>query len=75
MRSNEIEDAIRARSSSTCAAAPAGWQILNSEVLWYDPYQDHRFHKAVTDEDFEQAAQCRDEIKTTKERLSAISTS
>jgi protein-arginine kinase activator protein McsA len=33
-----------------------------------------KLDKAVSDEDFEQAAQCRDEIKTTKERLSSIST-
>jgi len=33
-----------------------------------------KLEKAVTDENFEQAAQCRDEIKTTKERLSSIST-
>jgi len=32
-----------------------------------------KLEKAVSDEDFEQAAQCRDEIKTTKERISSIS--
>ena len=31
-----------------------------------------KLDKAVTEEDFEQAAQCRDEIKTTKERLTSI---
>ena len=31
-----------------------------------------KLDKAVTDEDFEQAALCRDEIKETKERLSSI---
>src|ERR1051325_365 len=32
-----------------------------------------KLEKAVSEEDFEQAAQCRDEIKTTKERLSSMS--
>ena len=31
-----------------------------------------KLEKAVTEEDFEQAAHCRDEIKSTKDRLSAI---
>ncbi len=31
-----------------------------------------KLEKAVTDEDFEQAAQCRDEIKATKEKLAAL---
>src|ERR1041384_5122676 len=34
-----------------------------------------KLEKAVADEDFEQAAQTRDEIKTTKEKLAALSTS
>ena len=32
-----------------------------------------KLDKAVSEEDFEQAANCRDEIKATKERLSSIS--
>ncbi len=32
-----------------------------------------KLDKAVSDEDFEQAANCRDEIKVTKEKLSSIS--
>ena len=32
-----------------------------------------KLDKAVSDEDFEQAASCRDEIKVTKEKLSSIS--
>lgn len=32
-----------------------------------------RLEKAVNEENFEQAAQCRDEIKETKERIAAIS--
>ena len=34
-----------------------------------------KLEKAVADEDFEQAAQTRDEIKTTKDKLSSLSTS
>ena len=34
-----------------------------------------KLEKAVTDENFEQAAQCRDEIKETKERIASISPS
>jgi protein arginine kinase activator len=34
-----------------------------------------KLEKAVNDENFEQAAQCRDEIKATKEKLAAISAS
>jgi len=34
-----------------------------------------RLEKAVADEDFEQAAQTRDEIKTTKDKLASLSTS
>lgn len=33
-----------------------------------------KLEKAVSEENFEQAAQCRDEIKETKERLASIST-
>jgi len=33
-----------------------------------------KLEKAVTDENFEQAAQCRDEIKVTRERLAALTT-
>ena len=32
-----------------------------------------KLEKAVSEENFEQAAQCRDEIKITKERLASIS--
>jgi len=34
-----------------------------------------KLEKAVTEENFEQAAQCRDDIKVTKEKLAAISAS
>jgi hypothetical protein len=47
-----------ATRESLAGPAPAGWQILNSEVMWYDPFQDYdnprfggRWHKAVTQED------------------------
>ena len=46
-----------ATRESLAGPAPAGWQILNSEVMWYDPFQDYddprfgRWHKAVTQQD------------------------
>ena len=33
-----------------------------------------KLDKAVSEEDFEQAATCRDEIKATKDKLAAITT-